>query len=110
MLCPSFEHSHVQLNSPALGPRICSQTESMQQNSSIDKALRSTPSLFHTHLEQASETLPTTADPDQLRELEPIVCQVLASLGFLTVHKEQGKPPRIDEQELETLRARLRSL
>jgi hypothetical protein len=108
MLCPSFEHSHVQLNSPALGPRICSQTESMQQNSSIDKALRSTPSLFHTHLEQASETLPTTAE--QLRELEPIVCQVLASLGFLTVHKEQGKPPRIDEQELEALRDRLRSL
>jgi hypothetical protein len=46
----------------------------------------------------------------QLRDLEPLLCQVLASLGYLKVNKESGKPPRIDEQELQALRFRLRSL
>ena len=46
----------------------------------------------------------------QLRDLEPLLCQVLASLGYLKVNKEPGKPPRIDEQELQALRIRLRSL
>ena len=48
--------------------------------------------------------------PKQLQELEPLLCQVLASLGYLKVNKEPGKPPRIDEQELQALRIRLRSL
>jgi hypothetical protein len=48
--------------------------------------------------------------PKQLRELEPLLCQVLASLGYLKVNKEPGKPPRIEEQELKALRIRLRSL
>jgi len=46
----------------------------------------------------------------QLRDLEPLLCQVLASLGYLKVNKEPGTPPRIDEQELQALRIRLRSL
>ena len=46
----------------------------------------------------------------QLRDLEPLLCQVLASLGYLKVNKEPGKPPRIDEQELQALRIRLRAL
>jgi hypothetical protein len=46
----------------------------------------------------------------QLRDLEPLLCQVLASLGYLKVNKEPGKPPRIDAQELQALRSRLRSL
>ena len=46
----------------------------------------------------------------QLRDLEPLLCQVLASLGYLKVNKEPGKPPRIEEQELKALRIRLRSL
>jgi hypothetical protein len=58
-----------------------------------------------------------TPDPEKahvsledLRDLEPLLCQVLASLGYLTVGKEPGKPPRIDEQDLQALRIRLRSL
>jgi hypothetical protein len=46
----------------------------------------------------------------QLQDLEPLLCQVLASLGYLKVSKEPGKPPRIDEQELQALRIRLQSL
>jgi hypothetical protein len=46
----------------------------------------------------------------QLRDLEPLLCQVLASLGYLKVNKEPGKPPRIDQQELQALRIRLRAL
>src|SRR5207249_12185848 len=46
----------------------------------------------------------------QLQELEPLLCQVLASLGYLKVNREPDKPPSIDEQELQALRIRLRSL
>lgn len=46
----------------------------------------------------------------QLQELEPLLCQVLASLGYLKVIKEPGTPPRIDEQQLQAFRMRLRSL
>jgi len=58
-----------------------------------------------------------TPDPEKapvsledFRDLEPLLCQVLASLGYLMVDKEPGKPPKIDEEGLRALRIRLRSL